>query len=438
MDQPSPRRRVRGTSEEEAERAADRAADATVDATVGSPGPEVPPALRQARLIRGAVAARLTDALGAAAVTVGGNVFLSPTAPSLTGPTGRRLLAHELTHVVQQQAYGRRAQLFSTGERSQIAPDLSAMMAVVSTLVNASCRGNDVIMDDLVRHAGGRTASDAMPEAMRSTSPPTAYLLTLRYLFTRRCGLIDMRHFFQLLYVSWFFNTGNAAMAARAATSKGIEHEETSEAASKFGGEDLPSNALGAWTATRLAGFPQRDDLMARVRESLAICGPVDFSSLSLASQGAVVDFYAEQTAAGEPLNQNRTAVALIPAIPELAGSDRSFPFALDSDDPRRATISGPDFAAGPGGLTGDSAIRDFVTVQREEVLRSLSATERVRICTRLMTGWVSDADLDALERLYRLADGPTRAAIRSAAPAGELTGRGQRIRLQLLYEQAP
>ena len=102
-----------------------------------------------------------------------------------------------------------------------------------------------------------------------------------------------MRHFFQLRYISWFTNMGNAQMAARGATRRGIEHELTSEAASKFGPEDLTSNALGAWTGTQLAGFPQRDDLIARVRETLERCVPVDFDALSPASQVSLVNYYA-------------------------------------------------------------------------------------------------------------------------------------------------
>ncbi len=176
---------------------------------------------------------------------------------------------------------------------------------------------------------------------------------------------------------------------------------------------------------------------MARIRETLVHCGPVDFSALSLASQNSLVAFYAAQTGAGEPLNQNTTAVALIPTVPELANADRSFPFDLDSDDANRATIDGPAFAGGAAGLTGDTEIRSFVDVQRDVVLAAIPQAERVRLCARLMKGWVSDDDIDAFERLYRLGNGPARAAIQAAAPPNALSG-GQRIRLTLLYRTAP
>jgi hypothetical protein len=426
-----PRRRVRGNSEDEANEAMEALGSDSGPADTRRGG-GAHPALEQARLHRDRRAADVTEALGAQAVTFGTNVYLSPDAPGLDTPAGRRLLAHELTHVVQQHEFGTRGQRFTVGERPLIALDLDAMMAVVRVLVDASCNGNDVDMDALVVHAGGRTAGQALPESIRS-QPAGTSMLTLRYLFTARCGLVDMRHFFQLLYISWFGNLGSATTSARGATRRGVEHERTAEAASRFGPEDLTSNALGAWTATQLAGFPQRDDLVASIRATLHLCAPVDFAGLSRSSRDALVNFYAAQSGAGEPLNQNTTAVALIPEIPELGPADRSFPFDLDVDDPRRATISGAAFAGGVAGLSGDAEIRRFVDVQRESVLIAIPPAQRVRLCARLLQGWVADEDIDALARLYRLADATTRTAIRAAAPPEALSG-GQRTRLRAIY----
>lgn len=389
-------------------------------------------ALRGVRLHRDGTAAELTAAVGAQAVTMGAHVYLSATAPPLSTPAGRRLLAHELTHVVQQREQGVGVQRFVASERPQIAKDLAAMMAVVEAIVRASSSGEEVSMGTLVRNSGGRDAGAAMPKPLRSDKPITS-MLTLRYLMTSRAGLIDMRHFMQLLYISWFFNSGAADMANRGATAKGIEHEETSEAASKYGGEDLTSNALGAWTATRLTGLPQANGLIARIRETLTQCGPMDFDALSPASQKTLVDFYAAQTGAGEPANQNRTAVALIPTIPELAGKDRSFPFELDEDDPKRATISGTAFAGGAAGLDGDTEIRSFVSTQREEVLHDIPPDVRGRLAARLLKGWVSDDDLTALERLIRTTDAAGKDAVRTAAAGVSLSDVGQRARLKML-----
>jgi hypothetical protein len=401
-----------------------------------APGRGTPPldtsALDGVRLHRDIVAAEVTAAVGARAVTMGPNVYFAPGTPTPASPAGRRLLAHELTHVAQQRSLGTSMQRFQASERPQIAKDLAAMMAVVEAIVRASSSGEDVLMANLVRNSGGRDVGAAMPKPLRSDRP-NASMLTLRYLMTSRAGLIDMRHFMQLLYISWFFNSGQAGMANRAATKKGIEHEETAEAASKYGPEDLTSNALGAWTATRLAGFPQAGDLIARIRETLTLCGPVDFDALSPASQKTLVDFYAAQTGAGEPANQNRTAVALIPVIPELAGKDRSFPFELDEDDPNRATISGATFGVGAAGLTSDTDIRNFVFTQRDVVVTDLTPAVRGRLAGRLLEGWVSDEDLNALERLFRLGDAAGKDAVRKAAAGGTIGNLGQRARLKLL-----
>ncbi len=409
----------------------DEAREAELGVARGSP-PRDTSALDDVRLHRDDVAAAVTSAVGAQAVTMGPHVYFARGAPGPDSAAGRRLLAHELTHVAQQRTHGPRVQRFQASERPQIAKDLAAMMAVVEAIVRASSRGEDVSMAHLVRYSGGQDVGAAMPESMRS-DPTTASMLTLRYLMTSRAGLIDMRHFMQLLYVSWFFNTGQADMANRGATKKGIEHEETAEAASKYGPEDLTSNALGAWTATRLAGFPQAGDLVARIRQTLTQCGPIDFDALSPSSQTTLVDFYAAQTGSGEPANQNRTAVALIPVIPELAGKDRSFPFQLDEDDSKRATISGAAFGAGAAGLTGDTEIRSFVFTQRDEVLTDLTPAVRGRLAGRLLQGWVSDADLDALERLFRLSDATGRDAVRTAAGGVTIGNFAQRTRLKVL-----
>lgn len=184
----------------------------------------------------------------------------------------------------------------------------------------------------------------------------------------------------------------------------------------------------------RLAVLPQRDDLVGRIRETLQRCAPVDFGALSATSQASIVTFHAARTSAGEPLNQNITAIALIPVIPELAGTDRSFPFELDENDSDRATIGGPAFDTGAAGLTGDTEIRSFVSMQRDEVIRDIPSAEKVRLGTRLLRGWVPDEDIDAFERIYRLGDAAARTGLRAAAQAVVLSSVGQRTRLRALF----
>jgi hypothetical protein len=418
--------------EQEARRAAEQAAGTSLRPPAGAAAEQAGRTFDDVRLHRDERAGDLTEALGTPAVTLGRNVFLSPAAPDPASDAGRRVLAHELTHVVQQRDGGERVQRFTAPERPLIARDLAEMMAVVQTLVTASSSSSgQVDMDRVVTLAGGLTAGAALPGPLRSSGPGGPAMLTLRYLFTRRCGLVDMRHFFQLMYISWFGDMGSAQMAAQGATRRGIEHELTSGAASKFAPEDLPSNALGTWTGTQLAGFPHRDDLVARVRETLERCGPVTFDSLSPASQMALVNYYAALGDTGEPLNQNRTALPLIPAVSELTGTDRSFPFELDPSDPAKATISGPAFDQGAAGLTSDTEIRSFLNTQREQVLAAIPAEEKVRLGTRLLQGWISEEDIDAFEILYRISDTAARQGLRAAVVNASVTLAAQRTRLQ-------
>src|SRR6266581_5996820 len=86
--------------EQQAQRVSEQAADPGMLPRAGTPGAQD---VDDVRLHRDERAAQLTEALGAPAVTVGRNVFLSPSGPDPASDAGRRMLAHELTHVVQQR-----------------------------------------------------------------------------------------------------------------------------------------------------------------------------------------------------------------------------------------------------------------------------------------------------------------------------------------------
>jgi len=423
-------RRPRGPGD--AEREAERIADEAVAAKPGAANPGRLSAFGDVRLHRDAASGDLTRALGAHAVTVDRNIYLSPSAPGLESQAGRRLLAHELAHVVQQREHGPVPQLFQASERSLIAPTLDALMAVLGGIADRSLNWMGLVsLSTFASRCGAQFAG--------GSSGPN-HELTLRYLFTSRAGLIDMRHFIQLMYLSGLVGNSNA-------TAAGILHEETAEAESKYGGEDLTSNALGAWTGTRLTrgsgDFSRsfsKEHLLGTIRATLERSAPVDFSSLSATSQQTVVDFYGrlQGGATGEPVNQNRTAVALILALPELAGADRSFPFALDPDDRSRATVASAAFDRGSAGLTEDSEIRSFVHTQREEVIRAIPQAEKVRLCARLLRGYVDDSDLVALQRIYQLSTAAERTAIRVAYNANPPWGPIQRSWMENFFRDNP
>jgi hypothetical protein len=180
-----------------------------------------------------------------------------------------------------------------------------------------------------------------------------------------------------------------------------------------------------------LPAFGASAHVRIRPRPGRSRCAAVDFDALSPASQASLVNYYAALGGTGEPVNQDRTALALIPSVPELAGAERSFPFDLDSDDPAKATISGPAFDRGAVGLTSDTEIRSFLATQRGEVLAAIPPAEKVRLGTRLPQGWISDADIDAFEILYRISDTDVRKGLRAAVANANVTSVPRRTRLQ-------
>jgi len=148
QEAPSPslvQRRVSGSS------AGISQAPPSVHAALSSPGQPLPPALQEdmeqrfghdfsnVRLHSGSVAEQSAEELNAKAYTVGRDIVLGAGQPSLETGEGRRLMAHELTHVAQQSRLERGAEgatgKISTAhadgliQRSERDPDELAAMA---------------------------------------------------------------------------------------------------------------------------------------------------------------------------------------------------------------------------------------------------------------------------------------------------------------------
>jgi hypothetical protein len=99
------------------EGAAGPEAPGSVDEALSAPGEPLQADLRRhmesrfrhdfsaVRLHSGGLAAQSARDLGASAYTAGSHIVLGSGAPSLRTPSGQHLLAHELTHVVQQSAF---------------------------------------------------------------------------------------------------------------------------------------------------------------------------------------------------------------------------------------------------------------------------------------------------------------------------------------------
>lgn len=398
--------------------------------------------------------------LNALAYTAGRDIVFGTGQYAPETTTGRSLLAHELTHV-HQQASGRAPasiQRFHLphgadpkhqgDETPYIAPTFNDLLATLKAIMNActvpSALGDTVNMDLFVQKAGGRPATADIDKKLGTKSTPSVpSMLNYRYLFTCRCGFIDMRHFLQLMYVSNFIGASFVGVDAnKAATKKGREHELRSESESRFGSEDTPSNALGAFVGSGLAATPMPDDLLGQIETVLRRCDPIDFATLSPASQDTIKHYYGDLGPDPAPRNpgdlipahQNETARPAVLGVLECGGKERSFPFELDASDPDKKTISETAFDTGASDLTSDSDIRDFVSTQRPEIIKALATAEKVRLVKRLFTGWVSDGDIDVMEAIYKNSTDPEKVQIRKSIDIDDLTSVGQRTRLKVIF----
>jgi Domain of unknown function (DUF4157) len=356
-------------------------------------------------------------AVAAHAYTVGSDVVFGAGRYAPNSAEGRHLLAHELTHVIQQGSDRAtpRLQRFAASETNRIAPTFADMLTQVKTLVDASRLENlgDVVdLDNLVEIAGGQAAYRKLDEKTGSKHDTIKSRLFNRYQFTCRCGLLDMRHFFQIMYIAWFgryikpsFGGRSKKDANQDATGKGREHELTAESASRFGAEDTPSNALAALTGAGLSELPGVDDVYDEIKDTLTRCGPVDWTSLIPASQKTIIRYYGDMEPdptpkkAGDqiPVNQNQTAVPVILNIAECSGKERSLPFSIDTSDSDKKTLGGRDFLAGTPGITKGKEVKAFVNTQRPEIIQAIPLSEKIRLLNILLDPPVEDEDREAV-----------------------------------------
>lgn len=314
--------------------------------------------------------------------------------------------------------------LFEASERSQIG-SFAALIAATRTIANQHTfmSGEGVPQLDwsgFVEATGGHTATGSAGGV--SVQP--------RYLFTCRCGLIDMRHFFQLAYVSY-------TLWNRRATEMGRTYELEHEATSLFAPEDTPTNAMGAFFGSEVSKGAGAAEFVTALNDYLRICTPVDFTALAGSDQNIVVDFYAARDAAGVPANQNQTATPASLAVTACGTTpNRSFPFVLESGDPDQKTISS---LAQPYSLTGDTEMRDWIFAQSATTLRNLPVFEKIRLVNRLLNGWVSEGDIGAVEQICGSSSASDLTAIRTAiAPRESELNDTQGARLHAALNRSP
>lgn len=210
-----------------------------------------------------------------------------------------QVLAHELAHVALGHDADGRAHYFTSAERPQIG-NLDAIVADAQRMANNTSLLGGMRWGRFTAAAGGQAAGE-IGERLVSQERTSRGDMRVRYLYTVRCGLVDMRHFYQLMYLG--LTVGNAS-----AVMEGREHELNAEASSRFAPEDTVSNALGALFGSRQSTFQRVSTFVSNLREFLSLCGPADWGRMTSSEQDTVVNYYSARTASGSPLHPSETA----------------------------------------------------------------------------------------------------------------------------------
>lgn len=325
-------------------------ARAAVDAALAEPG--VPLARSDAaffgagmaadfspvRVHAGPAADRAARSVGARAFALGQHLVFAHGEYRPASSEGRRLLAHELAHVAQGAtgqggsadgtATLRRFMRSEEGEigtldevieearsRADASADLPGMMSWGRF---TAANGGQALQEFAAGFAGVVREFNGGPGAGPSAQGGAAP--SPRYLFTCLCGLVDMRHFYQLMYIALI--TGNFD-----AVEEGRAHEERAVASSRFAPEDTPSNALGAYFGSQQSVFQRQSVFVANLRAHLARCHPIDYRALPEDQRGMILDWYAGD-GTSRPAHQNEQAYPNMERIPACEGLGM-FPFVL-------------------------------------------------------------------------------------------------------------
>jgi hypothetical protein len=158
-----------------------------------------------------------------------------------------------------------------------------------------------------------------------------------QYVYTCRCGMIDMLHFYETMYIA------NLAGENRA-VAEGVEKEKRDEKtthSSAYSPEDITSDALGAHFGASQSWFERQSIFLEQLRSFLQQCDPVDWSKLPQEKQKCIIDWYAaKDTKTGFPVHQRKTAGSNGDPCCVCRGRDTSFPFSVDPQNPAKITGS--------------------------------------------------------------------------------------------------
>jgi len=284
-----------------------------------------------------AAADQAARSVGARAFALGAHLVFARGEYRPGSAEGRRLLAHELAHVAQAKPGQGEATLrrFTRAEEGEIGTldeviDQAGIRADASAIAPmmmswgrfTAANGGRAVLEVAASLAGMLNEANGGPgagESERGGAAPSR-----RYLFTCLCGLVDMRHFFQLMYIGLI--DGNAD-----AVEEGRQHELRAVESSRFAPEDTPSNALGAYFGSQQSMVQWQSVFLANLRAHLARCHPIDYRALPEDQRGMILDWYAVD-GTRPPEHENEQAYPNMERIPACGGLGM-FPFVLARDN---------------------------------------------------------------------------------------------------------
>ena len=92
-----------------------------------------------------------------------------------------------------------------------------------------------------------------------------------------------------------------------------------------------------------------------------------------------------------------------------------------------------------PYWLTDDDSIRRWVAIHSIFEIRALSTSIKIKMIARLMSGWISDDDMDAIGRICgSVVSGAESKAIQDSVNLLDFTSIGQRTRMRVFFAKMP
>ena len=280
----------------------------------------------QVRVHSNAKATESARAVNARAYTVGQNVVFGHGEYAPGSSEGQRLLAHELVHIVQQDGLDFKNQhlfRFVSRERTEMG-DLDETVNTASRVAKETGIWGLMRWGRFTAAMGGKGALEALTSPKSGSTARTPFP---RYLYTCRCGLIDLRHFYQLMYIA-------NLRSEETAVKKGIEHEKTAEAESRFAPEDITSNALGAEFGSQKSWVQRQSTFVSTLRTFLDRCKPPKWHQavITPSQRDCVIAFYAVDVSGGS--HRRKTAGTDSDPCNICAGTSY-FPFKTDKSGTR-------------------------------------------------------------------------------------------------------